>query len=79
MRDGSIAAGSRAPPERDGPPPIWGVPTVAKVYDLYYREGSARHLGISIPHAIAAHPFKAARREPKRANVDQGHARVLRC
>jgi len=61
-----------------GPPyarrfsPIRGVPTVGKVYDLCYREGSAKHLGIGVPHAIAARPLgKAARREPKQADVDQ--------
>jgi hypothetical protein len=36
------------------------------VYDLYYREGSARHPGIGIPHVIAASD-KAARSEAVQA------------
>jgi hypothetical protein len=36
------------------------------VYDLYYREGSARHPGIGIPHVNAA-KSKAARSEAVQA------------
>jgi hypothetical protein len=34
MYHGLSAAGSRVPPIHVGPPPIRGIPTVAKVYDL---------------------------------------------
>jgi len=53
---------------------------MAKVYDLCQREGSAGPLGIGIPHVIAvcwSSGQGCAQREPKRANVDQGHAWVL--
>jgi hypothetical protein len=41
---------------------------MGKVYDLYQREGSARHLAISIPHAITVliSLGKAVRKEPNK-------------
>ena len=46
-----------------------------KVYDLCWREGSARHGRYQRPacgRRVLTPLGKAARREPKQANVDQG-------
>ena len=60
-----------------GPPPIRGIQTMGKVYDLCQREGSAGHRWCKHPAAVAARdPFGKAARESRSKLMSIRNARL---